>query len=404
MTTAAQPIASGERTISAEPPMLLVCVPPMPSDALDTTLANIAEGFQGQSVIVATPDEWNGRPVPEGVKIDTYKPGAPPQNSWVPRAADYLNVWTVARERQSRAILLLGPEASTVSARTLRAMSDAVMAGRDLVLPRYPIGPHDALVNSAILYPVTRALFSLHPRFPLPVDAAFSPRMSERLAITAQRLTAANQNDALLWPTSEAALAALSVQEVPADKRILPHPEQESLNALLSMVAGSFFTDIEAKSSFWQRARLTGRGAATPFSQAPTPGVPDIAEIQPMIETFRNAYTNLRELWSLVLPPNSLLSLKKLSGAASDNFRMPDALWARTVYDFMLAYRLRTINRGHLLGAMMPLYLAWAASHLLLIGNDIQLANQHIEEVAAAFENDKPYFVSRWRWPDRFNP
>ena len=24
--------------------------------------------------------------------------------------------------------------------------------------------------------------------------------------------------------------------------------------------------------------------------------------------------------------------------------------------------------------------------------------------VAAAFEADKPYLVSRWRWPDRFNP
>ena len=29
---------------------------------------------------------------------------------------------------------------------------------------------------------------------------------------------------------------------------------------------------------------------------------------------------------------------------------------------------------------------------------------QHIEAVAAAFELDKPYLVSRWRWPDRFNP
>ena len=36
------------------------------------------------------------------------------------------------------------------------------------------------------------------------------------------------------------------------------------------------------------------------------------------------------------------------------------------VFDFILAYRLRTINRGHLLGALTPLYLAWVASHILL--------------------------------------
>jgi len=27
----------------------------------------------------------------------------------------------------------------------------------------------------------------------------------------------------------------------------------------------------------------------------------------------------------------------------------------------------------------------------------------HVEAVAAAFESDKQYIVSRWRWPDRFN-
>ena len=43
---------------------------------------------------------------------------------------------------------------------------------------------------------------------------------------------------------------------------------------------------------------------------------------------------------------------------------MADDLWVRIVYDFILAYRLRTLNRGHLLGALTPLYLAWVASHL----------------------------------------
>jgi hypothetical protein len=127
-----------------------------------------------------------------------------------------------------------------------------------------------------------------------------------------------------------------------------------------------------------------------------------------MLDSFRLAYSNLHEIWSLVLPPNSLLGLKKLSVMPPAAFRMPDALWARIVYDFILAYRLRTINRGHLLGALTPLYLAWVASHLLLTTNlaapDSMPPEVHVETLAAAFEADKPYLVSRWRWPDRFNP
>ena len=115
------------------------------------------------------------------------------------------------------------------------------------------------------------------------------------------------------------------------------------------------------------------------------------------------AYTNLHEIWSLVLPPNSLLGLKRLFATEAADFRMPDSLWVRIVFDFLLAHRLRTINRGHLLGALIPLYLAWVASHINITTSGTT-PEGHIEAVAQAFEADKTYLVSRWRWPDRFNP
>ena len=67
---------------------------------------------------------------------------------------------------------------------------------------------------------------------------------------------------------------------------------------------------------------------------------------------------------------------------------MPETLWARIVYDFLLAYRLRTINRGHLLGALIPLYLAWVAGHINSTAAGVS-PEHHIESVAAAFENGK---------------
>jgi len=69
----------------------------------------------------------------------------------------------------------------------------------------------------------------------------------------------------------------------------------------------------------------------------------------------------------------------------------------------LIAYRLRTINRGHLLGSLIPLYLAWVAGHMNVTAAGTS-AESHIEAQTAAFEADKPYIVSRWRWPDRFNP
>ena len=224
--------------------------------------------------------------------------------------------------------------------------------------------------------------------------------MAERLAITAQRSIATGQDDALLWPLHEAASANYSITEVDVGTRTLPQPVAPDLNALLAQIAGSLFADIDAKAAFWQRAR--GTQPAQPISQT-TPLAEPPPDIASMLDAFRLAYTNLHEIWSLVLPPNSLLGLKKLSVMQPESFRMPDNLWARIVYDFILAYRLRTINRGHLLGALTPLYLAWVASHLTLVSKGTP-PEKHIQDLAAAFETDKPYLVSRWRWPDRFNP
>lgn len=122
-----------------------------------------------------------------------------------------------------------------------------------------------------------------------------------------------------------------------------------------------------------------------------------------MVEQFRLAHNNLQEIWSLALPPQSLLALKKLSLAEPAAFTMSPALWARLVYDFALAFHLRSMNRGHLMGAFTPVYLAWVASTLRLVTDDAS-AMAHREETAAAFEREKPYLVARWRWPDRFNP
>ena len=80
-------------------------------------------------------------------------------------------------------------------------------------------------------------------------------------------------------------------------------------------------------------------------------------------------------------------------------------MWARIVYDFALAFRLRVMSRDHVLGAMTPLYRAWVASYATEVRTASRRAvEQRLERLGAAFEAQKPYFVSRWRWPDRFNP
>ena len=385
----------------AEPgeiPGLLVSLASLTPDALSTTLEHIALAFPGQTVMVASPDVSGPIPSLGEIHLLPYVPSATSSIAWVLNAADYLHTFKLAKEHRALTCLLLGAEAQTLHPGAIRELALAAMHA-DLAIASYDLGPREALANSAILYPVSRAIYGAKPRFPLAIDLGLSLRMAERLAAAAQRYTAANQTEALIWPVAEAAAANFSIVEVEVGTRTLPTPNSTDLNSLLAQIAGSLFADVESKASFWQRAR----GTQPPRDLSLSPRAENMPDVQPMLDSFRLAYANLHEIWSLVLPPNSLLGLKKLSILPASQFRMADSLWARIVYDFILAYRLRTLNRGHLLGALTPLYLAWVVSHTL-IANGGTTPEAHVEAQAAAFEADKPYLVSRWRWPDRFNP
>jgi hypothetical protein len=389
MTAQAAPTGAG----------LLVLLAAMPQERLQGVLANLAASFPAEGLLVASPDALP----PDSYPTLRFVAAPATSTSWTLHAADFVNAYQLAEQNGARAVLMLGPESGSLDLSALHSLAYAVLATEaELAVSCYDLPLYAGLVNSAILYPLTRALFASPVRYPLAPDICLSLRMAERLAGAAHRFTAIGEGEAPLWPVNEAMVAGFTIDQFDVGPRLQHQPTGPDLNIILPLLTGSLFSDIDAKAAFWQRFRpLPPVRNVVPMPRVPATGA--AADIAPMLQAFGLAYANLQEIWSLVLPPSSLLGLKRLAATDGEAFRMPDNLWARIVYDFLLAYRLRTINRGHLLGALIPLYLAWVASHINLTAASAD-TESHIEAVAAAFEAEKTYMVSRWRWPDRFNP
>lgn len=380
---------------------LLVCLPSMASDASASTMRAVMSAFRGRPLLVASPNVTAEEAATDHSPHLVPYPSPRGDSEWVLDAADYIAAADLARDRGVEHVLLLGPDATSLHPEALLAMQGSLQDGTDLAMPRYITATDDGLVNSALLYPLTRALFA-DVRFPLPLDLGLSLRMLQRLAGAATRVMP-QPEASLIWPVAEASVAGYAVRQVEAGERLLPQPSESDLNVLFPAVTGSLFADLENKANFWQRARaLPAARIAVRASSAPSFTASD--EIRTLAENYRAAFNNLREIWSLVLPPQSLLALKKLAVSSPEGFNFAPALWARTVYDFALAFHMRTLNRGHLLGSFTPLYLAWVASFLRTSESGEMTATDLLELTAHAFEQEKPYLVSRWRWPDRFNP
>jgi hypothetical protein len=186
--------------------------------------------------------------------------------------------------------------------------------------------------------------------------------------------------------------------------RLYPPTDWLNMSSLVAQVLGPIFVEMERLAACWQRTRgsVSVPAQGERLSLIQETGTLDMNR---MVETFQLGVRDLQEIWGLVLPPATLLELRKLSRLKPEQVIMPDELWARIVYDFALAHRLRTINRDHLLRSMTPLYLAWVVSYARELENAGAAAvEQRIERLSLAYEAAKPYFISRWRWPDRFNP
>ena len=272
----------------------------------------------------------------------------------------------------------------------------------DLVAPCYTSHKFEGLLNKAILYPAMRALYGKRIQNPLGPDLGFSSRLFQTLLVDSFKTRGAGPRLPLLAP--EAIVSGLKVCQAHLGPRVYPPVDWKNLGSILAEVLDPLFFGIERDAAFWQHIRssepVPEYGDALPLTEESI-----AVDTRRLLEPFKLGFSNLQEIWALVLPPTALLELKRADRLPPQQFRIPDELWVHIVYDFALAYHLRTIGRDHLLRALTPLYLGWIASYAIeaehLSGAAVQ---RRLELLCTAYESGKPYLVSRWRWPDRFNP
>lgn len=352
------------------------------------------------------PQEAAGEPVREKSGVSWLPFAAPVAGGelWSGVSAYQRAVLAVADSLGARACIVLGSDLAALTPHALQLFAYAMLDRQwALAMPIYPSAKYEGLLNHAILSPLSRVLWGKRVYFPLAFDFAVSGAMCARMAEEEPMLHAAGNG--LLWPVT---VAATQFPQLPVGQVHLNVHHQVAatgldLSAVLSQIVGSLFQQMEACAAHWQRIR--GSQATPVWGNAPGERADQPTDAQPMYESFLLGSRNLDEVWRLVLPPNALLELRRLVRLPPEQFRMPDELWASIVYDFALAWRLRTLSRVHLLGALTPLYLGWVASWVREVAAlSGAAAAERLEQMARAWEEKKPYLLSRWRWPDRFNP
>jgi len=323
------------------------------------------------------------------------------------KASAYHTLFGVAGKLQARACLVVDGNVSSFTGAWVEALGRPVFEQFDFVSPCYQRHKYDGPILNGIVYPLTRALYGKRIRQPIGGDFAFSGKLIDYFQRQKPSDGDAGGFGVDAWLSCKASCGDFKLAQASLGPRLLTQTEPApDVSTTLAHVLGSIFTQMNETASIWQRIRVSepvrvfGSGCESVDDAEPA-----AVDIHPMVDSFRLGYDNLQDIWRMVLSPATLVELKRLFFKSPEAFRFEDALWARVIYDFALAYRLRLLDRDHLLRALTPIYLGWVAAHVLCVRDKgAQETQASLETLCLAYEAQKSYLISRWRWPDRFNP
>jgi hypothetical protein len=312
----------------------------------------------------------------------------------------------IARLAGARACLMLSPDLTSITADWVGMLGRPILdQGFDFAVPLYARHKFDGSFTNGVVRPLVRCLYGRHMRQPMGGEYAFSAALVDRYLGESVWGTDLARYGIDIWTTTQALCGPYKLCQVhlgPKTQAAAGTPPD--LGTTLTHVLGSLFEDMTRNAAVWQRVR----GAQPiPIFGVSANGMPSAVtfDAHKLVESFLLGFRNLRELWSLVMPPATLVELKRLAAAPAESFAIADELWSRIVFDFALGYRVRTLNRSHLLGAFLPLYLGWLASFVREMQDATNAESERrLERLCQAYEAQKPYLISRWRSPDRFNP
>ena len=315
-------------------------------------------------------------------------------------------ILTQARQLGARACVVLDAGVQTVAPQWLELLAGPILQHDfDLVAPVYRRHAFEGALTKGIVYPLFRALYGARLRQPAGAEFACSQRLLDRFLQEDVWDRDGSQVGIDLWLATAAASGDFRLGEAALGIRRSPPRGDAALDlpATVRQVVGSLLADLEGRVERWQRVRGStpvqqfGELPPTPPSEGPT------VDPERLMESYRLGYRELRDIWTYVLPPRTIIELRRLIDGPPAAFRMDDELWARIVYDFALGFRLRVLARDHLLQSLVPLYLGWLASFVLQVRDrPHEVVHETVERLGAAFETQTSSLIARWRWPERF--
>ena len=308
-------------------------------------------------------------------------------------------IFQVAERLRAKACAVVDSDLRSITPEWVDLLVRPVLhAGFDFVAPYYHRHKYDGTITNSIVYPLTRALYGFRVRQPIGGDFGMSNHLVARYLERNDWESDVARYGIDIWMTTIAITEGFRICQSFLGAKL--HDAKDpgaDLSAMLQQVVGSVFRLMEEYEPVWRKRN--GSREVDLFGFRFDVGLDPIdVNVERMLGMFRRACGDLKDLWALAMAPDTRRDVLALASKTTrEEFHLHDELWVRIIYDFASAHRRHSIERGHLLRSLTPLYLARVASFVLetqtLFSAEVE---DKIEQLCCAYEELKPYLVANW--------
>ncbi len=344
------------------------------------------------------------------------------------KGAALRTIFEMAAALEVQALVVVDSDLRSIVPEWIELLAGPILkGGYDFVSPLYARYKFDGTITNTVTYPLTRALYGHRIRQPIGGDFGVSGDLVKHYLSLDDWTPDISKFGIDIWMTTSALAGGFAVCQTRLGAKIHdPKDPGSDLGPMFRQVVGTILRLADRYSDHWLPITGSHDVPAYGFERIIDPPPLEVNTLR-LLSEFHAGSLTLADTWRSMLAPATVATVLELAaeaGRLGDHaqsrlgiggdvasttattremaqevaaFHFPDDVWARVIYDLVVAARLRPADVESMVAALVPIYFGRVGS-FVVENRDVTTtqAEDRVERQAREFELLKPYLIQRW--------
>jgi hypothetical protein len=344
------------------------------------------------------------------------------------KGAALRTIFEIANALEVQALVVVDSDLRSIVPEWIELLSGPILkGGYDFVAPLYARYKYDGTITNTVTYPLTRALYGHRIRQPIGGDFGVSGDLVRHYLTLDDWTDDVSKFGIDIWMTTSALTGGFAVCQTRLGAKIHdPKDPGADLGPMFRQVVGTILRLAVQNADTWMPIKGSHNVPAYGFERIIDPPPLEVNTLR-LLSEFHAGSLTLSDLWKSMLAPESFETVMDLAGEAGrlgdaararlgiggdvastsattlemaeavSAFHFSDDVWARVIYDLVIAARDPAHPLEALVAALVPIYFGRVGSFVIENRHiTTEQAEERVERQAREFELLKPYLVQRW--------